>query len=148
MEIHMKTCRKCLQTLELTEFYKNKSNTDGYQGLCKSCDSEKGKLYRLVTARESVLEKDRLRDSLEHRKQRMRTRLDLRKFTHPERVKAKDAVNRAIRNGVLQKWPVCAIPECCSKPEAHHPDYSRPLDVVWLCRSHHMQTHATVRTNV
>lgn len=30
----------------------------------------------------------------------------------------------------------------CSKPEAHHPDYANPLDVVWLCPAHHKQAHA------
>jgi hypothetical protein len=25
--------------------------------------------------------------------------------------------------------------------EAHHPDYSSPLDVVWLCRRHHTDLH-------
>jgi hypothetical protein len=30
------------------------------------------------------------------------------------------------------------------KPEAHHPDYSAPLDVVWLCSAHHKQAHALI----
>lgn len=25
--------------------------------------------------------------------------------------------------------------------EKHHEDYDRPLDVVWLCRSHHLDLH-------
>jgi hypothetical protein len=39
---------------------------------------------------------------------------------------------------------VCALPECESRPQAHHPDYSKPLDVVWLCDDHHKQAHALV----
>ncbi len=33
--------------------------------------------------------------------------------------------------------------EHCSsqKSEAHHPDYSKPLDVIWLCRTCHGKVH-------
>lgn len=27
------------------------------------------------------------------------------------------------------------------KSEAHHPDYSKPLEVVWYCRVHHFEAH-------
>ena len=30
------------------------------------------------------------------------------------------------------------------KAEAHHEDYSRPLDVVWLCSLHHHRRHAEI----
>jgi hypothetical protein len=53
--------------------------------------------------------------------------------------KAKQQVRSALRNGTLTKLP-CFI--CGNeKVEGHHPDYDAPLDVVWLCRSHHMQLH-------
>ena len=31
------------------------------------------------------------------------------------------------------------------KVEAHHKDYSKPLDVVWLCHKHHMDEHFQIR---
>jgi ribosomal protein S27AE len=49
------------------------------------------------------------------------------------------AVARAIRIGLLVKQPCARCGE--TKVEAHHEDYSRPLDVIWLCRKHHMQRH-------
>jgi hypothetical protein len=63
---------------------------------------------------------------------------------NPERRAAQVAVGNAVRDGRLIPWPVCAVPDCCAKPEAHHPDYSRPLDVVWLCQAHHKQAHALI----
>lgn len=61
----------------------------------------------------------------------------------PERYEARKAVLIAIRAGRLQKLP-CRV---CGNPvaEAHHPDYSRPLDVVWLCASHHRAEHRRSR---
>jgi len=50
------------------------------------------------------------------------------------------AVSAALRHGVIERKPC----EHCgaSKSEAHHPDYERPYDVVWLCRKHHKAVHA------
>lgn len=49
-------------------------------------------------------------------------------------------VQRAIRTGILARQPC----EVCGreKVDAHHDDYSLPLKVRWLCRSHHQQHHA------
>lgn len=48
-------------------------------------------------------------------------------------------VRDAVENGKLLKTPC----EVCGKQEseAHHPDYSKPLSVVWLCRQHHLEIH-------
>ena len=66
---------------------------------------------------------------------------------YPERYAANIAVSSALRTGTLLPWPVCAMPECSTTDlVAHHPDYSRPLDVVWLCQVHHRAVHVSVHT--
>lgn len=58
------------------------------------------------------------------------------------RERARRAVYVAIRRGVLIPQP-CEV--CGVEPyrngrryvQAHHPDYSKPLDVRWLCPRHH-----------
>ena len=45
------------------------------------------------------------------------------------------------RARVLERQP-CEV--CGEKAEAHHPDYSKPLDVRWLCKRHHMIEHRKV----
>lgn len=59
---------------------------------------------------------------------------------YPERNKARQAVGQALLRGTLKKLPcfICGA----SVVDAHHPDYSAPLDVIWLCRQHHMQIHS------
>jgi ribosomal protein S27AE len=54
---------------------------------------------------------------------------------YPERVEARNAVSYAIRRGKLKRKP-CVV--CGSeKVQAHHEDYLKQLEVVWLCRKHH-----------
>lgn len=55
------------------------------------------------------------------------------------RRQANIAVGNAIKAGKLVPQP-CFV--CGEKAHAHHPDYSRPLDVTWLCPAHHKQAHA------
>lgn len=57
----------------------------------------------------------------------------------PEKVFARRCVEVAIKSGLLKKEPC----EKCGakKVEAHHPDYSQPLKVKWLCMKHHKDLH-------
>jgi hypothetical protein len=56
---------------------------------------------------------------------------------------ARQALTRALARGEVTRGP-CAV---CGDPSAHghHWDYSRPLDVVWLCHAHHEQEHTRLR---
>ena len=53
--------------------------------------------------------------------------------------KASDALNNAIKSGKLKKQPCMICGEI--KVEAHHYDYTKPLEVEWLCMLHHRQLH-------
>lgn len=59
--------------------------------------------------------------------------------TKREKTSAQGKAQRAIRRGDLVRQP-CVV---CGheKVLAHHPDYDKPLDVVWLCPKHHIWHH-------
>jgi hypothetical protein len=63
---------------------------------------------------------------------------------HPEKAKAWSLCRIAMRNGTLVPQP---CEECGSIDEiqAHHSDYSKPLDVTWLCRTCHLKRHGKRR---
>lgn len=152
-----KACFKCLEVKPMDGFYRHSKMSDGHLNKCKSCtkvDVLNHRNLNLVRVRAY----DRSRGSLPHR---IKARAEYAKTEayaishaassmrwikqHPERDKAHLVVSNAVRDGSLVAWPVCAIAECCGKPHGHHPDYSRPLDVVWLCPLHHKQAHEIVR---
>ncbi len=58
---------------------------------------------------------------------------------NPEKTKARDQFTAAVRSGALVRQPCVRCGQ--DKSEGHHPDYARPLDVVWLCRQHHRLEH-------
>jgi hypothetical protein len=53
--------------------------------------------------------------------------------------RARQMTGNAIRDGRLVRGPC----EICgdNDSQAHHDDYSKPLDVRWLCESHHREWH-------
>ncbi|KKM05639.1 hypothetical protein LCGC14_1752080 [marine sediment metagenome] len=118
----MKTCGKCEIEKSESKFSKRSSSVDGLQYYCKECNqtyfqTEAGK-------------KAHSRSDTKRRK----------KF--PEKAKAHHTVNDAIRGGYLQRPKIC---ESCGRfadIEGHHPDYSKPLEVDWLCRPCHVKEHA------
>lgn len=57
----------------------------------------------------------------------------------PERLQARQEVRKAIKSGQLVRGPCETCGE--SEVEAHHGDYSKPLEVRWLCKSHHEAVH-------
>jgi len=59
-----------------------------------------------------------------------------------EKNKAHCKVYRAIKSGELLKES-CFCGEV--EVEAHHEDYSKPLDVIWLCNPHHKQRHIEMK---
>lgn len=137
----LKTCFKCSVAKPLDEFYRHSAMADGHLGKCKSCTKVDVAEHRAANI-ERVRAYDRARANKPHRVA-LRERV-VREWIaeHPDRRAAQIALGNAVRCGRVIPWPVCALPECDCKPEAHHPDYSRPLDVVWLCRAHHKQAHA------
>jgi len=54
--------------------------------------------------------------------------------------KAHNIVQVSIENGSLIRMP-CEVCGAVNKIDAHHDDYSKPLNVRWLCRKHHLEHH-------
>ena len=62
---------------------------------------------------------------------------------YPDRKRAKAAIRDAIRRGHLIPEPCFAC--AAEKVDAHHEDYSKPYEILWLCRSCHTAYHDFLR---
>ncbi len=61
-----------------------------------------------------------------------------RKNFSKEAVNARSLIARKIKQGII-KPEKCFL--CGKNAQAHHPDYSKPLQIAWLCPSHHQKLH-------
>lgn len=131
----MKRCFKCGVEKPLEDFYAHPQMGDGHLGKCKDCAKLDMRVDRATKPR--VREYDRQRAQLPHRKA-LRVKVTKEWASkHPEWAKAQTAAGNAVRDGKIEKPKLC---EGCGLPkriEKHHPDYSRPLLVVWFCKPCH-----------
>jgi hypothetical protein len=83
-----------------------------------------------ITCKRREYQRKRYINKETQRVERVRAAWDLKKKTL-----ARNTLNNAIQSGKIERQPcsVCGI----SPADAHHTNYTKPLDVVWLCKTHH-----------
>lgn len=136
--IRSKECFKCKAVKPLEEFYKHQMMADGHVNKCKECnktDVRKNRIAKLDYYRQY----DRERSSLP---KRVKLSVEQNKKWRAEdrrRSRCHNAVARAIRSGELVPQPCVRCGD--ENSLAHHEDYDKPLDVMWLCQPCHKQRH-------
>lgn len=130
----MRTCRTCKEEKTQMEFYSSTKGT--LMAECKACVKARSKANRLANI-EHYTAYEKARFQRPERKAQARKYLSERRPA--EKRRATYLTSNAIRDGRLIRQPceVCGA----EKVEAHHDDYSKPLEVRWLCRKHHLEHH-------
>ena len=135
-----KECFVCHKIKPLSEFYKCKGMKDGHYGKCKACYKDYARKYRKKNI-EHIREYDRNRGHLGKRKKLRAATTRRRRKEVVGYQQSHSKVANAIRTGALKRPLYC---ECCGKigrVEAHHENYNRPLEVIWLCPVCHRNYH-------
>ena len=132
----MTRCTKCGERKPVDGFYRDPFHASGHRSECKACTAA---AHRARRAKGLLRESERLRY---HANPKVRAKVATQtakwKARNKEKLRAHAEVEKALRKGVLVRQP-CGV--CGEKAQAHHADYTKPLDVQWLCPFHHARQH-------
>lgn len=146
----MKVCITCGAERAPEEFYRHKAMKDGRLGSCIICVKARVSAHRIANLTR-VQAYDRGRGLLAHRKDAVARRRHRYVDTHasavrnakqhsPEKYRARNIFHAAVRDGKVIPQP-CERCATTDRVQGHHDDYSKPLDVKWLCTKHHGERH-------
>lgn len=134
----MKRCFKCGEAKPLSAFYRHSRMADGHLNKCIECTKRDVK-ERYDSKPEFIKAYESRRSRSPERKSKAIAYQRRRRSRHPEKAAAYSAVRNAVLSGRLTRLP-CEVCGSTDRVEAHHDDYSRPLDVRWFCFRHHRET--------
>lgn len=160
----MKICSKCKLKKSLILFYRHAGMKDGYLNQCIECVKKGVKRHRKKNI-ERIRAYDRHRGNTDEHRAKVRdyhrrmsealseykkhwaeqnkdkTRAAKQRYIaqNPDKRFCHVALNNAVRDKKIMKEPCEKCGE--KKSEAHHEDYSKPLEVLWLCRKCHARHH-------
>ncbi len=163
-----KICTKCKKEKPLLSFGKDKKSKDGLNYWCKECNLIAMNSYKINNLEKLLESKRKYNNSDEGKKKikeyakknRIKTSRRQREYRNTEegrikrktyrnkyyynnqiKIKAHRSVFNEIRGGRLIPPVHCSICGDENTLFAHHDDYSKPLEIRWLCRRCHTDWH-------
>lgn len=147
LENTMLTCKHCNTEKFDSDFY------DSSKSKCKECIKSAVRLHRDKNI-DKIREYDKKRSNEPHR---LEVRKDYQK-TEAGKLAKKRAIaaynkrypmkyathiitRNAVRDGKLFPATSCSVCNSTKKIEGHHDDYTKPMDVRWLCEKCHKEWH-------
>ena len=127
-----KRCTTCQTILPVSFFSKAKKGLHGVKSCCKVCMATYLRAYREKNLG-LLQEYDRKNNKSKKAKRKKRS------LVRPEQY----LVNNAIRLKKMCRPLFCVRCWDAGTIHGHHTDYSRPLDVIWLCSKCHGMEHGT-----
>ena len=152
-----KVCFKCNILKPLSDFYKHSKMSDGHLNKCKSCAKKDVHEHREGNL-EKIREYDRNRPNYKERLQRNKeyAKTDKGKEVvaksrdnyhkkHRMRRESVQTLGNALRDGKILRPTACSKCGISCTPHGHHNDYTKPLEVVWVCIHCHTKFHKHVK---
>ena len=139
-----KICKLCKQQKPIDKFYRDRTKREGRRNCCKLCENKLASAYRKLHADMfSRREKKRYQRRRKNPAHQQRVLIYNRQWRTEEKTRAHNTTARKLQH---LKPEVCE--ECKIKPAqmAHHPDYSKPNKVNWICYCCHSLFRANLQT--
>jgi hypothetical protein len=163
MDVAAKKCICCGVIKELSMFYSHPAMSDGHLNKCKDCCKKHSTENRMKNI-DRYREYDRNRPNKKERaKKTYERKIKLReedpekydsiyhkarknyRTNHREKYLANSKLEYALEVGKIIRPSVCSRCGIECTPQGHHFDYSKPLDVIWLCAKCHAAVHVEIR---
>lgn len=137
-----KRCSKCKQKKPLSDFASDNSHkTARRQRYCRECNRKYNKRRNRRWKKEDPKSyREYQRTRYQRRKGHKAAYAKTYREKYPERVRARRKLNYEVERGRITRPTAC--PKCGAtdrRIEAHHKDYSKPLDVEWMCSQCHAE---------
>jgi hypothetical protein len=149
----MKVCRDCQIEKPISDFYKHSQMFDGHLNKCIVCVKNRVLKHRQTNI-DAIRKYDKERSKKPHRiqakkdyeqteKGKLTKKIAMKTYNakHPLRYAAHIVVNNAIRDKKLIAQKNCSVCNSTTKIEGHHDDYTKPMDLRWLCEKCHKEWH-------
>ena len=147
-----KRCGQCRAFKPLDQFSRDRTRQDGFYPNCKQCKSDAKRDY-YIRNRESALartganyRKNREQRLMQDRERRKRPEVQARirelsrdSYASKGRAWANRVLQHEIRSGRMVRASECQRCGAHEQIHAHHDDYEKPLDVMWLCQPCHVE---------
>jgi len=132
----LKTCSKCKKEKNISEFNK-RSDRNAYRSHCKACV----KIYlQLQDPRKIKLQRKNY--NLKNKNKMNEWARNKHDATNGHYSRIKYQVRKAILTGIIKKTDCIYKNErCFGQIQAHHHDYTKPIDVRFMCIEHHSAWH-------
>lgn len=125
-------CPACQTAKPSADFYADSRAANGLKPQCKACH-----IATTMRTRDPEKQREANREHMRRARNRdpekFRARERNRKPQDPVKVGARQILNAAVHSGEVIRPSCCALCSGGGRIEAHHSNYSRPLDVLWLC---------------
>jgi hypothetical protein len=142
----MKTCTLCAKRLRASNFYAYKRAPDGLASYCKPCWKARFSKKQNAARLDSSYRARRRKWAKGNRKTpayRLRSIRQQQRYIakYPRQHKASQLLRAAVKTGKIIRPLNCEKCGKRTKIHGHHPDYSKPLKVKWLCALCHTWEH-------
>lgn len=134
-----KICSRCDEYKDIELYRKDKSRKSGLDYWCIECRRKYDR--ERINTPERIESYGKYKNSEKGKEQR-RARDRKNYWINRHKIAAKRIIEEMVKSGEINKMP-CQV--CGNKKSlGHHPDYSKPKEVIWLCHQHHWDAHRGV----